>query len=101
MKTGLITIVFASMIASYGLPAYAGIQDYQIIRLITMKSDCSRKNLERTENDNGTVSFFAACSNVSHYPDGVKVLCDDPDNEQSCKILTESKKFEHLKLLQN
>lgn len=100
MKTALV-IVLASAMAAYGLPVYAGIQDYQIIRLITMKSDCSRKSLERTDNENGTVSFFAACSNVSHYPDGVKVLCDDQDNEQSCKILTKSKKFEHLKLLQN
>ncbi len=89
------------VLACLCIPAHAGIQDYQIIRLISMKSDCSRKNLERTDNENGTVSFFAACSNVSHYPDGVKVLCDDPDNEQSCKILTESKKFEYLKLLQN
>lgn len=80
--------------------SYAGIQDYQIIRLITMKSECNRQSLERIDNENGTVSFFASCSNVSHYPDGVSILCSDSENEQTCKIQTQAKEFNHLKLLQ-
>lgn len=97
MKNAVAVLVLASLC----LPVYAGIQDYQIIRLITMKSDCNRKNLERTDSDDGTVTFFASCSNVSHYPDGVSVLCTDPENEQTCKIQTQAKQFNHLKLLQN
>ncbi len=100
MKTKDIAIALTSVLITIGFPVYAGIQDYQVIRLISMKSDCVRKNLERTDHHNGTSSFFADCSNVSHYPDGVHVLCEDPENEQSCKILTESKKFNYLKLLQ-
>lgn len=79
---------------------FAGIQDYQVVRLIAMKSDCNRSSLKRVDKANGTVVFFSECSNVSHYPDGVTVLCVDPDNEQSCKVQTQAKQFDYLKMLQ-
>jgi hypothetical protein len=97
MKNAVAVLVLVSLC----LPVYAGIQDYQIIRLITMKSYCNHKSLERTDSDNGTVTFFTSCLNVSHYPDGIFVICSDPENEQTCKIQTQAKQFNHLKLLQN
>ncbi len=84
----------------FSLNSYAGIQNYQVVRLIAMKSDCNRSSLKRVDKANGTVVFFSECSNVSHYPDGLTVMCVDPDNEQSCKVQTQAKQFDYLKMLQ-
>ncbi|EAR62090.1 hypothetical protein [Neptuniibacter caesariensis] len=79
----------------------AEVKDYQVIRLIAMKSECQREDLNRFNRDKKSVTFQAKCSNVSHYPDGVKVHCSDRGDERSCKIMTAAKEFNHLKLLQS
>lgn len=88
------------LVLLFSVNGFAGIQDYQIVRLITMKSDCNRSSLKRVNKPDGAVLFFSECSNVSHYPDGVTVICVDPDNEQSCKVQTQAKQFDYLKMLQ-
>ncbi|MEM0910935.1 MAG: hypothetical protein AAGJ37_08155, partial [Pseudomonadota bacterium] len=93
-----VLMVLMLVVTSSGV--YASILDYQIVRLIAMDSDCASDELTRTNNDDGTVSFFMTCTNVSHYPDGVIVHCPDATNERSCKVKTESKSFDNLKLLQ-
>ena len=80
---------------------FAAIQDYQVIRLIAMKSDCRKDTLSRQSETQSQVLFHATCKNQSHYPDGVVVECSDPEDEMSCVIKTQSKQFNHLKMLQN
>lgn len=93
-------IISAGCLLLLPISAFAGVQDYQIVRLIAMKSECSRTTLVRTELGEGKLRFHAECRNVSHYPDGVNVVCSDETDERSCTIQTEAKKFDHLKLLQ-
>lgn len=65
-----------------------------------MKSDCVEQSLVRNETESGGLLFIAQCKNLSHYPDGVKVLCDDSEDERSCKLQTKAKSYDHLRLLQ-
>lgn len=80
--------------------AVAEVKDYQIIRLIAMKSECNRKDLSRFYRDETSVSFKSKCTNVSHYPDGLTVHCIDKEDETSCKIMTAARQFNYLRLLQ-
>lgn len=80
--------------------ALASVKDYQVKRLIMMKSDCVEQSLERNKTESGALMFVAQCKNLSHYPDGVKVLCEDPEDERSCKVQTQAKSYDHLRLLQ-
>ena len=81
--------------------AMAEVKDYQVIRLIALKSECVRDGLERAYINDTGVEFSAACTNLSHYPNGIKVFCDDRNDERSCRILTKPKSFEYLNLLQS
>ena len=94
---GVITLL---MVMILSMNAQATIQDYQIIRLIAMDSDCNLEELERLQNKDDTLSFIGSCSNVSHYPEGITIYCPDVENERSCKIKTDSLQFDNLKLLQ-
>ena len=83
--------------------ARAELKDYQIARMIMLKSDCQLTALTRELKTDGSAVFTGQCKNASHYPDGIVVLCPDIENndERSCKIATESKTFDGLKLLQS
>lgn len=92
-----LSILILSLVSASAL---ASVKDYQVKRLIMMKSDCVEQSLARTETESGGLMFVAQCKNLSHYPDGVKVLCDDPEDERSCKLQTKAKSYDHLRLLQ-
>ena len=81
--------------------ALAAVQDYQVVRLIAMKSDCHKDTLNRQVETESQLVFHATCKNQSHYPDGELVECSDPDDEMSCVIQTQSKQFNNLQMLQN
>lgn len=81
--------------------AFASVKDYQVKRLIMMKSDYVEQGLARNEAESGGLIFIAQCENLSHYSDGVKVLCDDAEDERSCKLKTKAKSYDHLRLLQS
>lgn len=95
------------LIASLGLvsgsgSAIAELKDFQIARLIITRSECILKGqLSRTEQSDGAWSYHGDCSNETFYPDGIDVLCPDPDDndERACKILTAKKSFLYLDLL--
>lgn len=93
-----LSIIILSLVS---VSALASVKDYQVKRLIMMKSDCVEQSLERNESENGGLLFVAQCKNLSHYPDGVKVLCEDPEDERSCKLQTKAKSYDHLRLLQS
>ena len=100
-KLTIFIMFFLTLLASFQSGRVnAAILDYQIVRLISMDSDCRNDELKRVEEKDGTLTFLVSCTNVSHYPNGVKVQCTDVDNERSCKIMTQAREFEHLNLLQ-
>ena len=82
-----------------GSPAAARVQEYQIVRLITFKSECQIARLEDKSRPTGPMRFVAACENVSFYPDGLEVLCPDRDDDRSCRVTTQAKSFDTLHLL--
>ncbi len=74
------------LIVSLGLisgshAAIAELKDFQIARLILTRSECILKGqLTRIEQTNGAWSYHGDCSNETFYPDGIDVLCPEPDN---------------------
>lgn len=100
--TTLAATAFAGFLGSLPGPAQAELKDYQIARLIMLKSDCQLIELAREVKADRSAVFSGQCSNASHYPDGIVVLCPDIDNndERSCRIATEAKTFDSLNLLQ-
>lgn len=80
----------------------AELKDYQVGRLIMLRSDCQVVGLTRKEESNGSWTYLGRCSNESFYPDGIRVRCPDPESndERTCVIETKARKFESLRLLQ-
>lgn len=95
-------VLVASLAALVPSVTQAELKDYQIARLIILKSECQLSVLSRDVKADGSVIFTGECKNVSHYPDGIVVFCPDLDNndERSCKIETKQKSFDNLQLLQ-
>lgn len=77
----------------------ARILDYQIRRLVLLKTKCVLISIEKNLSPESSLSFLVKCENVSFYPKGIKVICSDPDLETSCEIKTAIKKFKNLNLL--
>ena len=80
-------------------PAVARVQEYQIVRLITFKSECQIAKLEDRSLPSGPMRFVASCENVGFYPDGIEVICPDRDDDRSCRVTTKAKSFDNLHLL--
>lgn len=95
----LIPLAFLLMVPCAAL---AELKDYQVGRLIMLKSDCQVTSLKRTEEKDGSWTYRGVCGNKTFYPDGIRVNCPDPqsNDERSCVIETKAKSFDHLKLLQ-
>ncbi|MCG8324924.1 MAG: hypothetical protein MI673_05360 [Thiotrichales bacterium] len=91
-------LFFSSLIFTTNLPAE--INDYFIRRMILYESDCTLDELERTRTKKGGLDFHATCKNVSFYPNGLQVHCDNEDDETTCQVLTESREFNSLDILQ-
>ncbi|MDJ0514050.1 MAG: hypothetical protein QNJ62_11470 [Methyloceanibacter sp.] len=83
--------------------AQAELKDYQIARLIMLKSGCQLSVLLRSVKADGSVAFTGKCKNATHYPDLIIVFCPDLDSndERSCEIKTNKKSFDNLQLLQS
>lgn len=75
--------------------AVAEVKDYQIRRMLMLKTECSVTGLAVSARD-GRDHFAATCGNVAHYPDGVEILCPDTEDERECTILTRKREFLHL-----
>lgn len=82
-------------------PARSELKDEQVGHLIFMKTDCRLLKLSWTDNDDGSRAYTGTCQNVTYYPDGIRVTCPDPDNddERTCTIHTKPKSFDYLDLL--
>lgn len=93
--------VTAVLLLACPATAVAAIQDYQIVRLVAMKSECAHDQLRRENESDDAVVFHVSCKNTSHYPDGVRVVCDDPQYASSCQIQTEAREYNFLEMLQS
>jgi len=93
------------LVLGTGLPgrAAAEIKDYQIRRMLILKTECGVSGLDTRkvagDGEGFTDLFVAACENVAHYPDGVEILCPDTEDERDCRMLTRKREFPHLHLL--
>ena len=92
---GLIMLLFIIGMAG----VQAGINDYQIRRLILYQTGCKLDSVARRPAAGGALNFLVACQNLSFYPDGVLIECDDGDDATTCKVRTQSRSFD-LKMLQ-
>lgn len=101
MKTTVVQLLLIAALLGPASPAAAELKDFQVARLIFFKSECILVTLVRTENSDGSWSFHGTCSNETFYPDGIRVDCPDPDNndEHFCKILTARKQYPNLDML--
>ncbi|MEQ8824429.1 MAG: hypothetical protein RIC14_08650 [Filomicrobium sp.] len=98
----ILFVALTAILCGYGSSANAELKDYQVGRLIMLKSECKVVTLSRNEEVDGSWTYLGTCSNESFYPDGIKVTCADPDNndERACVIHTKAKQFDSLRLLQ-
>ncbi|MEE7455286.1 hypothetical protein MPAR168_00220 [Methylorubrum populi] len=83
-------------------PARAEIKEYQIRRMLMLKTDCTVTGLDTAriaDDPRLRERFLATCENVSHYPDGVEIVCPDTEDERDCTLLTAKREFPHLRLL--
>lgn len=80
--------------------AAAETAEYQIRRLIYLTTSCGVESLVTLDSSPGNERFKAMCKNVSAYPSGLEVVCTDPSDDRSCRIITPAVKFDQLELLQ-
>lgn len=81
-------------------PVRAEIQDYMILRLVYLKTSCGTESLERMASASDQRRFKVQCKDVNTYPDGLTVACSDIDDDRSCRVETDARKFKDLRLLQ-
>jgi len=83
-------------------PARAEVKEYQIRRMLMLKTDCTVTGLDIArivDDPRLRERFRATCENVSHYPDGVEIVCPDTEDERDCTLVTAKREFPHLRLL--
>ena len=79
---------------------HAGIQTYQIRRLVLYQTDCRPDSIEETTGQSDDArTFKVTCSDPTFYPDGIGIRCADADDERSCRILTVRRSFDRLQLM--
>lgn len=93
-------LVLLAGLALAGAAEAEGIKEYQIRRLLMLKTECTVSGLEAEELERGASRFRASCENVSHYPDGVEIQCPNTEDDRECRILTAKREFPHLRALQ-
>ena len=92
-------VCFILMVTMAADRATSEIHDYMILRLLYLNTSCGTLSLERIEVTPPLSRFKATCKNVSAFPDGLTVLCTDPDDDRECRVETPEKTFDHLDLL--
>ena len=83
-------------------PAHAEVKEYQIRRMLMLKTECTVTGLDTAriaDDPRLRERFLATCENVSHYPDGVEIVCPETEDERDCTLLTAKREFPHLRLL--
>ena len=112
-RPDVVKIVWALVLALsvWANPARAEIKEYQIRRMLMLKTECGVSGLDISKIADAAAAgtrpearytdrFLATCENVAHYPDGVEIICPDTEDEMDCRLLTIKRVFPHLKLFQ-
>ncbi|MGU3539810.1 hypothetical protein [Methylobacterium sp. A54F] len=87
-------------VAASGPAGAEGIKEYQVRRLLMLRTECTVSALQADALADGTSRFLATCENLSHYPDGVEIRCPNTEDDRDCRILTAKREFPHLRALQ-
>lgn len=89
------------LMAGLAQPAQASVQEYQIRRLLSDRSECRVATLTRRTpvSPLAPLRYHADCENAALYPDGVEVECAHREDERSCHILTEARHYHTPNLL--
>lgn len=95
MLQGLRTIRAVGLALVLPTAASAEVKEYQIRRMLMLKTECGVNGLAIVPRERGTM-FTAECENVAHYPDGVEIQCPDTEDEHDCTIVTQKREFRHL-----
>jgi len=104
-------LAFGLLLWAWADTALAEIKEYQIRRMLLLKTACGVSGLDRSgiapdpsptplpappPADRYTDRFLATCENATHYPDGVEILCPDTEDERDCRLVTRPREFPHL-----
>lgn len=75
------------------------IKDYEITRFVYLKTNCGLLKLNRLNPGGRPLLFHIECQNMSNWPSGMDITCDEPDDDRSCHVTTKERQFKHLDLL--
>lgn len=113
--TGSWRLTLRSLAPAPAQPPRSQIKEYQLRRLAIYQSECNPGKVFRALNAFSELPedlqadaadsqqgawFHLDCQNQTFYPHGLYVACTDPDDERSCRLLSEAQSFDQLKLLQ-
>lgn len=101
MRAMLCPALALSLLAGTAPQARASVQDYQIRRLLSEKSECRPVSLTLRPESGAGLHYHVDCGESALYPDGVEVACTDRQDERSCRILTSAKSFKTPNLLRS
>ena len=76
--------------------ANAVIEDDELVQMVQTNTECTVDNVERSVSPDGQLIFQIDCSNLIFYPDGIRVVCQDPDKRDSCTITKEELGQRHV-----
>lgn len=79
--------------------ASAEIKDHEILRLLYLHTPCGMASVTSRQTSDAVVRFTADCQNRTAFPDGAVVACSDHNDDRSCKVQTEHRRFDSLELL--
>lgn len=99
MRKAFLSIVSVMICCTLSHQGAAITQEYQIRRLIYLSTACGIETYSIIDEKPGHEVFKVTCKNVSSYPDGIEIVCSDPDDDRSCKVTTEASHFDQLELM--
>ncbi len=79
--------------------ARAGVKEYEVLRFLYLKTACGRATITSEVRMHEHVRFSADCQNRTAFPDGAVVVCVIGDDDRSCRLETEAKDFDQLRLM--
>jgi hypothetical protein len=76
-------------------PAQA-IKEYELRRFLMLKSECRLQTIVADSVDASGHRFNVSCGDSTAFPDGAEVLCPEPEDDRSCRMLTTPRRFDKL-----
>lgn len=99
MRAPTAPFVAAILVAGFAAPAFADIKDYEVRRFLYLKTSCGIAHVQQVESIAGVLRYKGDCPNLTAFPDGAIVECLDPQDDRSCRLLTQATEFKQLDLM--